>query len=609
LRFALTRHRLFVTTIFTALLFLQPASAQRVQMTSQAAASQRVEFDIFLPLHHADDLDQLLEAQHTPGSAQYHQWLTPQEFQQSFGPTEDDIARISATLGYYGLNVTAVHGQGVHVAGNAGSVNRAFGTTLMMGKTPHGSKVISAQPLTLPNTLQQMGAQVVHFSPEIRMHPHTRIVREVNANTTQPDNRYGANGPYWFNDIKQAYDFPSYQALSGKGRTIAIVIDSDYSPADLSAYFAHESTNAAPIAAPKVVRDPVLGGTAFDPNSGDSLECMLDLEQAGGMAPGATLELVNIPDLSDEAVVAGYLHVVEENVADIVSSSFGGPEGQYTAAYQNGQDFTGILRSEDSLFKQGNAQGITFVASSGDAGGLGLPPLSYFTAPPQKPAFVVGSFQAGVDFPASSPNVTAVGGGNLVTTFDPPSFASNYVSESAFAQPEKPSDPFGLGNLVSGGYFGAGGGKSVVFGKPGYQRLIPTHSSTRAVPDIAMLVGGKGQTDSSALEAFGGQLYGVIGTSVAAPEFAGVLALKEELLGGSRLGNVNYEIYSQAAQQPNVGGSPLDFFHGGQPGFDGLYSTLPGYDFIYGVGSPSVRNFIHASQLPAAGDPRTPSNP
>src|SRR3569833_3898093 len=105
---------------------------------------------------------------------------------------------------------------------------------------------------------------------------------------------------------------------------------------------------------------------------------MLDLEQAGGMAPGSTLQLVSVPELSDEAVITAYLRILEENKADIVSSSFGAPEAVYTADYQDGEDFTDVLRIEDSLLKQGNAQGITFVASSGDSGGVPVPPISYF---------------------------------------------------------------------------------------------------------------------------------------------------------------------------------------------------------------------------------------
>jgi len=58
--------------------------------------------------------------------------------------------------------------------------------------------------------------------------------------------------------------------------------------------------------------------------------------------------------------------------------------------------------------------------------------------------------------------VTGVGGTKLETTYKPPCLESKYISENAFGDPEVPYDPFGVGNLVSGGYWGSGGGKSII---------------------------------------------------------------------------------------------------------------------------------------------------
>jgi subtilase family serine protease len=141
----------------------------------------------------------------------------------------------------------------------------------------------------------------------------------------------------------------------------------------------------------------------------------------------------------------------------------------------------------------------------------------------------------------------------------------------------------------------------------------------RTVPDISLQMGGCPaelaklpcrETDSGTIEVFAGQIVGVIGTSISAPDFAGILALKEQHLGGSRLGNVNYDIYAAAAIQPALANSPLDLLHQGQPGNNGAFSTTPtGYNYVLGVGTPLVRNFIFAPLLPPAGNPQTPSNP
>ena len=87
----------------------------------------------------------------------------------------------------------------------------------------------------------------------------------------------------------------------------------------------------------------------------------------------------NTPDLSDSSIIDGLLQIVSDDYADIVSMSFGGAEGFYTAAYNDGGDFTYILQIYDEIFQQGNVQGMTFVASSGDlrVGGIAAARLPY----------------------------------------------------------------------------------------------------------------------------------------------------------------------------------------------------------------------------------------
>ncbi len=597
---------------FSALLSLlvagQAFALEKYRVNGRAAANQTVEFEVYMPLQHTVELDQLLVSLHTPGSANYHKWLTPQQFNARFGPRTADVARVTEALKRYGLNVTRTHSHGVHVEGTVSNVENAFATSIMNGVSARGSrKLISSNALTLPAALTQTGAQVVHFSPVIRnrVYSHAKPVSE-------PENRKSPKGGYWFTDLKQAYGFPSYQSLTGKGVNIGILMSSDYNDTDMQLYFGHEGLKP-----PVVVRRPVLGGAAFDVNNnGGSVEVSLDLQQTGGMAPDATLYLYNIPDLSDQAIIAGYLQIVEENQADIVSSSFGGPEATYGPDYNNGQDFTGILQVYESLFKQGNAQGITFVASSGDNGALDLPPVEYFTTTPQNPPQVTGTYQVGVEWPAVSPSVTGVGGSNLITTYVPGSLESNYIRENADGDPLEPEDPYNFGNLIAAGYWGSGGGKSVIFPKPDYQQLVRTGSAKyRTVPDLSLHMGGCpvgsyqpcGPDRSYDYVYAGGNLYGVIGTSASAPDFAGLLALREQYVPG-RIGNVNYVIYRLAQSQFN-GTAPVNYFRTGVPGFNGFYHTHAGYNLVLGNGTLFGKEFIDAADLPAAGDPGTPSNP
>jgi subtilase family serine protease len=592
--------------LFAVLAAANAPAAQNVRILNRAMANQDAAFEVYLPLQRTAELDRLLAAQHTAGSPEFRKWLTPAEFRARFGASPADINRATQALQSYGLSVTAVHSQSLEVTGKISAVESAFGIQLSNAVTSQGQQtLVAAEAPSIPAALSQLGAQVVHFSPFIRQHTHSRRSGSV------PENRNSATGGYWFDDLKQAYQFPSYQSLTGKGRTIGILMSSDYNDKDINTYFAHENLKT-----PTLVRRPVSGGAAFNTGSSASLEVELDVEQAGGMAPGATIEVYNIPNLSDQSILAGYTAIIEDNKADIVNLSFGGPEGFYLAAYNNGIDATGILKSYESLFKQGNAQGITFIASSGDSGGYSLPSLSYFTTMPQNPPVIAGDFRPGIEYPTSSPNVTAVGGTNLLTTYNPPSLRSQYAGENAYADLLLPEDPYGTGNLLQGGFWASGGGTSIFFHKPSYQLLVNAHGNNRSIPDVSLHMGGcpsGSQTPCAAdrsydVEVFGGNTIGVIGTSASAPDFAGLLALKEEYLGGVRLGNENYDIYGLAAAQ-FTGGSKLKVFHEGVSGWNGPYNADPEYNKVLGNGTVFGNAFIQAPSLPVAGDPQTPSNP
>ena len=216
-----------------------------------------------------------------------------------------------------------------------------------------------------------------------------------------------------------------------------------------------------------------------------------------------------------------------------------------------------------------------------------------------------------------------MGGGNLQTT--PPSLpalTSKYVAEDGNGDPEVPYDPYGVGVTLSNGYWGAGGGVSSVFAEPFYQRGS-AKAAGRIVPDVGMMVGGCplglaktpcGPNRSAAIVTLAGSRYGVIGTSVAAPEFAGATALFVEA-AGQRVGTLNPFLWTLGAVQDALGGvkagSQAQFFHKNISGFDGYWhqaSTNP-YGYIHGNGSPNMRTLFGLTGFAPAGDPQTPSNP
>jgi subtilase family serine protease len=619
-----------------ALLSSAAMAAAPPTIVGKPDAASRVNFEVALPLRNSEQLDQLLAALHDPANPQYHHWLTPAQFASRFGPEKATIDSVAAALTARGFSVQT-HTRSLHVTGPAALVESTLGTHLQLAHTDtnaRGTRIVSDSALSLPSELKAAGATVMSFGRN-ESHVMSHEVGKVN-----PLNRYGQDGGYYYDDLKQAYGYPSWetmvtvngktQRLDGTGATIGVLMSSDYLPSDVSAIFDNENwTQTTGLPDPTLYADVTIdgGGGIF---GGAFAEVSIDTQSEITGAPGAHVILYDIPDLSDGSIFAGYVTAIESNQVDVLSASFGGCELDYFPQYNDGVDYRGILIAYDELYKQGNALGMTFLASSGDSAGLECPTPGYFSG-------ATGKFIAGVEEPASDPHVTAVGGTNLVTTYIPGSLDSQYATENAWSDPEIGYDPYGIGANVYGGVWGAGGGESKMWTAPSYQSQVTTTFAGRAVPDIGMQVGGcpggisilnkqsgfcdgennpadgDGNTDRSygvfaVAVGQGGGFYGYIGTSLSSPSFAGVLALLVEQNG--RVGNVNGYLYGLAAQQAKSG-KPAEFLHTGIPGFNGVVQSNVSatYNVSTGVGTPIVNRLIGDASAAQAGTPQSLSNP
>ncbi len=569
------------------------ASAQTYVVPASAPSGVRTY--VHLPLRNGAQLDKLIQQQSTKNSPLYHHWLTPQQFRESYGPTAADLQAAAAALRNSGFKTT-ITSQGIIADAQQATVERTFGIHLHMAgaamNNARGAPILAADRApTIPAALSNVHAQVIGFVP-FKPKPMFAFAK---SKPISPENRYGPLEPYyWFDDLKQAYQYPSYGVAHGSGRTIAIVSVSDFLDSDMALYFGHEHLRV-----PQIERRPVDGGAApFDPNSGAAYEVSLDIQQAGGSAPGAKILVYGVPQGTFGQFMDMYTAIVEDNKADVVSTSFGECELFFLPSYNGGQSFVSLLQAFHDIFRQGNSQGITFVTASGDNGSQG----GECTDPSGSHAVV------GVSIWANDPAVTGVGGTNLATSYIPGSLRSTYVSENAYDDKFAPGQGF-----ANGAIWGSGGGKSVIFSKPLYQYLVRTDASTRAVPDLAMHMGGcpvgaitpcGPGIRSADITVVGGGLYLLIGTSASTPEFAGLQAVQDQTLGG-RAGNANYLIYTLAAFG-TVGNGPV--FHNRIPGNNG-YPTHPGYNFVVGNGTPHAAQYALFPFGPFAGDPQTPSNP
>lgn len=599
-----------------------PAPAP-LQVLGDAPASQTVEFELVLPLSNSTALDALLTQINTPGSPKYHKWLTPAVFAAQFGPSPQIVALATNYLRRFGLTVTP-QTRSLHVSGTAAQVNTAFAVTLQLATDAHGRvRLVANNTLSLASTLSGMGVLVPAFHPGIT-DANPMVRRAASGYARRSTAGYGFRGnaasTYLFNDLKQAYSYPAYRAArtDGAGATVAVIMSSDVQDSDVTALFDSEGfrANSGQSADPAIfARRPVDGGPNAATDADSAEEATLDVEQVLGGAPGAHVILYGTPDLSDQSLVSALVAIDNDNTADVVSMSYGQCELYYTAAYNNGSDQTAVLGLYSELYKQGNAQGITFIGASGDQGGVGCMSTNYF-------AGQGGSFVPGVAVPAADPNVTAVGGTNLVTARSTGGADSSYARENSYADLEPALDPYGMGVAVSGGVFGAGGGVSTLFAKPAYQNLVATGSNSfRTLPDIGMEVGGcpddgsetcdsagllPGDTGERSAVAivFAGAPDAVIGSSAAAPELASVAALLVQSQG--RQGNLNPYLYTLAQRQAGGGTA---YFHQHIPGNDGVTSVTSAYDRRVGNGTPNVAAMLGLAGGPMAGAPSTATNP
>jgi len=589
---------------------------------SLASPAMKARFRLILPLRHEEDLDRLLTEQANIDLPAYHKWLSSKAFADRFLPTPIQIDKLSRVAVSLGFAIVATDAHSVIVEATAARLQTVFGTQLRNAKRANGlARLIAPVPLASPATLAETGALTPAFANVAIPQPAARQA----ASALETLNQGGQTGPYWFTDLKQAYDYPAFSSIrrgkrvDGSGASVAVLMAGDVLDSDIEAMFRHERWSkytASPV--PAIRRLLVNGGPGHNVSDSGSVEASLDIQMVVGGAPGAATTLVEVPDLSDSNLIDGLIAIIDANAYDVVTMSIGSPQNFYLPGYNGGVDYRPILRLYDALFKQGCAQGITFIARSGDQGGLASPSANYFNNDAlDRPVFV-----RGVNFLSDSPHVTSVGGGNLITSasLSGESGGSAYVEENGNADRVLAIDIFKLGKAVHGGFWGAGGGLSFLFARPAWQAGAATGTAAaRTEPDVGMQVGGcpgnfvadqtcgTSSQRSAVYVYLGGKPYPLIGTSVAAPEFASAVALFVGQNG--RQGNLNPYLYMMARAQAGGGAKA---FHQNQQAFDGYWSSTdqgPYYNYIFGNGSPDVRVLFGFTDLPAAGAPGTIQNP
>src|SRR5690348_10849002 len=274
--------------------------------------------------------------------------------------------------------------------------------------------------------------------------------------------------------IQQAYHLPALYArgITGRGTTI-VIVDSFGSPTIKSDLAAFDKAFGLPAPPSFRIIAPAGRVPAYDPNNSDMAgwagETTLDVEYAHVIAPGANLLLVRTPVPETEGVhgfpqiVKAEEHVIRHHLGDVISQSFSATEQTFPRK--------AAVLALRGAYQLAASNHVTVLAASGDSGAadVKLDESTYYPFPV-------------TSWPDSDPLVTAVGGTQLhVTAAGKP--AAPTVWNDTY---NRAANVFVSGNAGPNPLAG-GGGRSVLFGRPGYQdgvkRAVGGH---RGVPDISM---------------------------------------------------------------------------------------------------------------------------
>ena len=314
------------------------------------------------------------------------------------------------------------------------------------------------------------------------------------------------------------------------------------------------------------------------PESADSEE-VLDAEVLHSIAPGAGIRVV----LATNSNFYRALEFSSTNqLGDVISISMGGGEHCLSPA---------IVSTIHGVLSQSAERGVSVIASSGDFGAVADPCQSGKVAP-----------SVGVNLPAADPLVTAVGGTRLMAQAGQPyQGEDSWNTPLSWTSPTIESEPKAFGGVPHSQ--ASGGGFSQWISRPDFQNGIPGIADHRAIPDVAAM--SAPEPGVAFVEVVGDRtkMGLVYGTSVAAPLWAGLAAMADQL-AGHRLGPLNPAIY-QIAKSPEYASAFHDVTSGsnsvsvGSDVITGQWAA-PGWDPVTGWGSPDAAVLIPLLAHPAS---------
>lgn len=502
------------------------------EMTGDLPTARTLSLNLSLPLRNEDQLAKFLQDISDPKSSKYRHYLTTEQFITQYAPAQQDYDLLVQWAKDKGLTVTETPANRNYVAvqGSVAAISSVFRVSLKTfvdlasGRSFYAPEEepapITPVPLLAITGLDTIAPIQHHHSKA----PSAWIAPRANATGS------GLNGNFTPTDIRNAY-YPS-GSLDGSGQTVAVFSYDGYLASDLNLYYQNLGI-PQPVGVTNVLVNGYSGACTNVVNgssSCDDAEQILDIGAVAGLAPG----LSQIYFYEGSSSMSVLNRMVSDNLAKIVTSSW------------SGGDFGS---SSENIFKQMQAQGMTYFNASGDSGAYSSNPLS----------------------PALSPSIVQVGATHLTTN----GAGGSYNSEVAWPK-------------------SGGGWIRSTFSLPSFQQSAITGAnggsmSWRNSPDVS----AEGDYDNPTVD--NGVFYtGYSGTSIAAPRWAGLIALANQQASANCEASVGFvppTLYS-ALNTATYSSAFHDITSGNNSSGSVSYDAVGNYDLVTGLGSPNGQNLI-----------------
>ncbi len=498
-----------------------------------------------IPLRNTGLLSSMTQEVSDPQSPLFRHFLTPAEIRQDFLPTDTYNAMLSQLKGDGFRVIATAMDSFIVVSATAAQVSSHFHGNVYMYSNGTLSYYESSGPSTFEGArIYASNATALFVKPRLAASSFSG----AGGNVTLPANDISAK------QLQAVYNATSLYAegLEGQGQTIGL-LDFFGSPSVSQDLRSFDHRFGIPDSNFTVV--PI---GPYDPNLGVyttwNIEIALDAEVSHAMAPKAN-EIMYVANnaltLSD--IIAS---IVQDDKVGTLSQSFSWFYGDWQVSEVGPSAVYFDVYLADQQYMLGSLEGISFLVSSGDAGGSG------YSAGP------LGN----LNYPDASPFVTSVGGSQ--------SYVNTELNGTEQSTQTTWSNLAFVPNLVN--YGGGGGGVSMLEPKPWYQKNEPTPASYpngRMEPDLVLQAGVDPATYIVAV----GELGGVGGTSESSPLLAGLLTLVAQSSGG-KLGLITPTLYS-------IGNNPVQrqkVFVPTPIGYTVPFVPSKGYNLASGWGAPNI---------------------